>query len=47
MWLTTARTESTKDDKLDKIFWFKIAFSLIVGIAFGVFNLTGFISALM
>lgn len=35
---------STKDDKLDKVFWFKFFFSVAVGIAFGVLNFTGFIS---
>lgn len=39
--------ENTKDDKLDKIFWFKFVFSVVVGILFGVLNFTGFISFAM
>ena len=37
----------TKDDKLDKIFWLKLFYSVIVGIAFGFGNFTGFMSFLM
>ncbi len=34
----------TKDEKLDKVFWFKFVFSFVVGIMFGVLNFSGFIS---
>jgi hypothetical protein len=37
----------TKDDKLDKIFWLKLFYSVIAGIAFGFGNFTGFMSFLM
>ena len=37
----------TKDDKLDKVFWFKLGFSLIMGCAFGFMNFTGFLSFAM
>ena len=39
--------ETTKDQKLDKIFWFKVIISIIFGIMFGIFRLTGFFSFLM
>lgn len=45
--LGSATDEGTKDSKLDKVFWFKVAFSVIMGIAFGAFNLTGFLSFVM
>lgn len=41
------QVDSTKDDKLDKIFWFKFIFSLVAGVVFGVMNFTGFISFIM
>jgi hypothetical protein len=34
--------ETTKDDRLDKLLWFKIYSSCIFGILFGVLNFTGF-----
>jgi hypothetical protein len=45
--LGTKTGELTKDEKLDKIFWFKIILSLVSGVAFGILNLTGFISFIM
>ena len=39
--------ETTKDQKLDKIFWFKVIISIIFGILFGIFRLTGLFSFLM
>jgi hypothetical protein len=39
--------QSSKDANLDKIFWFKLFYSIIAGVAFGVSNFTGFISCLM
>jgi hypothetical protein len=39
--------EISKDEKLDKIFWFKIAYSLVIGIALGCLHYTGFLSFLM
>lgn len=37
----------SKDEKLDKIFWFKLFYSVVIGIAFGFGNFTGFMSFLM
>lgn len=34
--------ETTKDDRLDKLLWFKIYSSCLFGVLFGVMNLTGF-----
>ena len=31
-----------RDEKLDKLFWFKFYLSLFFGILFGLFNYTGF-----
>ena len=31
--------ETTKNQRLDKVFWFKVCISLIFGISFGVLNL--------
>lgn len=42
-----AKIELTKDQKLDKVFWFKIAISLLFGIGFGAVNMTGFFAFLM
>jgi hypothetical protein len=39
--------QNGKDEKLDKIFWFKIVYSLIIGITFGCLHYTGFLSFLM
>lgn len=36
-----------KDEKLDKVFWFKLFYSVVFGVAFGILNLTGFMSFLM
>ena len=36
--------ELTKDQKLDKVFWFKVIISIIFGIIFGIFKFTGFIT---
>ena len=36
--------ELTKDQKLDKGFWFKEIISIIFGIIFGIFKFTGFIT---
>jgi hypothetical protein len=36
--------ESTKDQKLDKVFWFKVCSSIVLGILFGILKLTGFLS---
>ncbi len=38
--------ETTKNQRLDKIFWFKVCISLVFGIAFGVLKFKGFISFL-
>ena len=38
--------ETTKNKRLDKIFWFKVFISLIFGISFGVMKFKGFISFL-
>ena len=38
--------ETTKNKKLDKIFWFKVCTSLIFGILFGVLKFRGFIAFL-
>ncbi len=35
---------SSKDNKLDKVFWFKFFFSLAFGLVFGCLNFTGFFS---
>lgn len=34
--------EQTKDERLDKLLWFKISASVAFGVGFGVLNLTGF-----
>ena len=44
---TNYNNDASKDRKLDKIFWFKIVYSLIIGIAFGCLHYTGFISFIM
>ena len=36
--------ELTKDQKLDKVFWFKVSISVLFGILFGVLKFTGFIT---
>jgi hypothetical protein len=38
------KLEETKDQKLDKVFWFKVSSSIIFGILFGILRLTGFLS---
>ena len=38
------QTEESKDQKLDKVFWFKVIISIIVGIIFGIFKFKGFIT---
>ena len=38
--------ETTKNQKLDKIFWFKVFISLILGTSFGILKLKGFLSFL-
>ena len=38
--------ETTKNQRLDKVFWFKVCISLIFGISFGVLKFKGFISFL-
>ena len=38
--------ETTKNKRLDKIFWFKVCISLIFGILFGVLKFKGFIAFL-
>ena len=44
---TKIETEDTiKNQRLDKIFWFKVCISFIFGIAFGVMKFKGFISFL-
>ena len=43
----SGKQELTKDQKLDKVFWFKIGISLLFGITFGVVNFTGFFAFLM
>ena len=35
--------ESTKNKRLDKIFWFKVCVSLIFGVIFGVLQFKGFV----
>ena len=42
-----SKQELTKDQKLDKVFWFKIGISLLFGIVYGVVNFTGFFAFLM
>jgi len=37
----------TKDQNLDKVFWFKFVVSIIVGVSFGVLNITGFMSFIL
>ena len=39
--------ELTKDQKLDKVFWFKVIVSIIFGIAFGILNMKGIISIIL
>ena len=39
--------ELTKDQKLDKVFWFKVMVSIVFGIAFGVLNMKGIISIIL
>ena len=31
--------ELTKDQKLDKVFWFKVCTSIFFGVCFGIFNM--------
>ena len=38
--------ETTKNRKLDKVFWFKVCISFLFGVSFGIFKLTGFLSFL-
>ena len=38
--------ESTKNKRLDKIFWFKVCVSLIFGVIFGVLQFKGFVAFL-
>ena len=38
--------ETTKNQRLDKVFWFKVCISFAFGIAFGVLKFKGFISFL-
>ena len=38
--------ETTKNQRLDKIFWFKVFISLLFGISFGLLKFKGFISFL-
>ena len=38
--------ETTKNKRLDKIFWFKVCISLIFGFLFGVLKFRGFIAFL-
>lgn len=48
LWFKKGKSElQSKDQKLDKIFWFKLIYSVVVGIAFGFGNFTGFMSFLM
>lgn len=42
-----SKHELTKDQKLDKVFWFKIVISLLFGVVFGAVNFTGFFAFLM
>lgn len=42
-----SKQELTKDQKLDKVFWFKIGISLLFGIVYGVISFTGFFAFLM
>ena len=42
-----SKQELTKDQKLDKVFWFKIGISLLFGIVYGVVSFTGFFAFLM
>ena len=39
---TSTKKEQSKDEKLDRLFWFKVYSSAIFGVSFGVLNLTGF-----
>ena len=39
--------ELTKDQKLDKVFWFKVLVSIVFGIAFGLLNMKGIISIIL
>lgn len=47
IFLVRKSEQQTKDEKLDKVFWFKLVYSIVVGIAFGFGNFTGFMSFLM
>ncbi len=38
--------ETSKNQKLDKIFWFKVIISFVFGVAFGVLKFKGFLSFL-
>ena len=38
--------ETTKNQRLDKIFWFKVFISFLFGISFGLLKFKGFISFL-
>ena len=38
--------ETTKNQRLDKIFWFKVCISLLFGISFGLLKFKGFIAFL-
>ena len=38
--------ETTKNQRLDKIFWFKVCISVLFGLSFGILKFKGFISFL-
>ena len=38
--------ETTKNQRLDKVFWFKVCISLVFGVSFGVLKFKRFISFL-
>ncbi len=41
------KEESTKDKHLDKVFWFKVFFSVACGLIFGILSLKGFLSIIL
>lgn len=45
--VTDTQERSVKDRNLDKIFWFKVIISLVVGLTYGILHVTGFISVLL
>ena len=42
--MKNSKEELTKDEKLDKVFWFKVLISIIFGIIFGILKFKGFMT---